>query len=155
VSRLWDWSVERYARPGVGAACLELQDEHGLSVPLLLWTAWSAALGRTPDLEAGARVARNWEEEAVGPLRRLRWALKAQDAELGADPDREAVRDQVKAVELDAERRLLGALERTPALPGAPPPLPELLARTAEAYGRPAAAETFAGLLRALNPRPS
>lgn len=152
---LLDWAVEAYARPGVSAACLELQDQHGLSVPLLLWAAWSAAGGRTPDLEAGARLARSWEDEAVGPLRRLRRALKAQDAELGADPDREAVRDQVQAVELDAERRLLNALERTPALPGPPLEPPALLARAAEAYGRSAAAETFAGLLRALNPPPS
>ena len=84
----------------------------------------------------------------MGPLRRLRRALKA----LGEDADREAVRNQVKAVELDAERRLLAALERISALPGAPRPPPELLSAAAAAYGHPMSAESFADLLRGLNP---
>ncbi|MBW3560254.1 MAG: TIGR02444 family protein [Proteobacteria bacterium] len=149
MTRLWDWAVQTYARPGVADACLELQDRHGMSVPLLLWTLWSREGGSRPDLEAGAQVARSWEVEAVGPLRRLRRALKA----LNSDPDREAVRDQVKAVELDAERRLLAALERLPALPGPPPPAPELLAAAAAAYGGPLSPESFTDLLRRLNLR--
>ena len=151
MTRLWAWAVEQYERPGAAEACLELQDAHGVSVPLILWALWSEAEGRTPDLEAGARAARSWEDEAVGPLRRLRRALKA----LEADADREAVRDQVKAVELDAERRLLNALERLPALPGPTPAAPALLAATAAAFGSPAQPESFERLLRALNPGPA
>lgn len=145
---LWTWAVESYARPGAAEALLRLQDEHSQSVPLLLWALWSQAHGRTPDLAAGARTARSWEDEAVGPLRRLRRALKALDS----DTDREAVRDQVKAVELDAERRLLNGLERLPPLPGPPPPAPALLAAAAEAWGTRPPPEGLAELLRALNP---
>lgn len=145
---LWDWALAAYARPGVEPACLTLQDEQGVSVPFLLWTLWSQADGQAPDLPAGAELARTWETEAVGPLRRLRRALKA----LGEEPDRQAVRDQVRAVELDAERRLLAALERLPFLPGAPSPTPELLAEAAHAYGAPLEPEAFAPLLRVLNP---
>lgn len=151
MTRLWDWAVEQYALPGAAEACLRLQDAHGLSVPLMLWALWSEAGGRSPDLEAGARTARAWEDEAVGPLRRLRRALKA----LEADADREAVRDQVKAVELDAERRLLNALERLPALPGPPPAPAVLLAAAAAAFGAPTPPESFERLLRALNPGPA
>lgn len=151
MTRLWTWAVEQYARPGAADACLHLQDAHGQSVPLLLWALWSAGEGRAPDLQAGARAARSWEDEAVGPLRRLRRALKALDA----DADREAVRDQVKAVELDAERRLLNALERLPALPGPTEAPPALLAAAAEAFGTPTPPESFERLLRALNPEPA
>ena len=149
--RLWPWAVEQYARPGAAEACLKLQDEHGQSIPLLLWVLWSGVQGRAPDVEAGARTARAWEDEAVGPLRRLRRALKA----LEADADREAVRDQVKAVELDAERRLLNTLERLPALPGPASPPSALLAATAAAFGAPVPPESLEGLLRALNPGPA
>jgi uncharacterized protein (TIGR02444 family) len=148
---LWDWAVATYARPGVADACLQLQDEHAQSVPLLLWALWSAEAGRTPDLLTGAATARAWEEEVVGPLRRLRRALKALDPE----PDREAVRDQVKAVELDAERRLLAQLERLAPLRGDPAAPATLLVWAAEDWGRPAAPEVFDPLLRALNLRPA
>ena len=37
---LWDFSVELYARPGVAAACLALQDRAGADVCLLLAALW-------------------------------------------------------------------------------------------------------------------
>ena len=37
---LWDFAVRLYAEPGVGEACLALQDRFGVDVPLLLWAAW-------------------------------------------------------------------------------------------------------------------
>lgn len=148
MTTLWDWSLASYAKPGVEPACLALQDENGVSVPLLLWALWLQDQGRAPDLPAGAELARTWETEAVGPLRRLRRALKT----LGEEPDREAVREQVRAVELDAERRLLAALERLPSAPGTPQPAAELLAEAAHVYGAPLEPETFDPLLRALNP---
>lgn len=38
--RLWDWAVAAYGAPGVGEACLTLQDSHDQNVPVLLWSAW-------------------------------------------------------------------------------------------------------------------
>lgn len=110
---LWAWILDVYARPGVAEACLELQDTAGQNVPLLLWAAWSAATGRRIDQdtrEAASDTARVWEDAAVAPLRAVRRALKMRAVDMG-DDDREAVRAQVKIVELDAERRLLLALE--------------------------------------------
>jgi uncharacterized protein (TIGR02444 family) len=110
---LWDWALKAYAADGVADACLELQDTAGQNVPLLLWAAWCAAEGRVPDddaLEAAGDTARAWQETAIAPLRAVRKALKARAPDLD-DTDREAVRAQVKAVELEAERRLLAALE--------------------------------------------
>ena len=98
---------------GVADACLRLQDEHGQSVPFLLWAAWAKAQGRVLDdvrLERGVMLARRWEALAVGPLRQVRRGLKI-DAQDMAEEAREAIRAQVKAVELAAERALMEALE--------------------------------------------
>ncbi len=130
MSELWDWAVKAYAADGVGEACLHLQDAAGQNVPLLLWAAWTARTGRKPDadaLEAACDVARAWQETAIAPLRAVRRAMKGRNPDL-EDADREAVRTQVKAVELEAERRLLAALEGlSPPPEGAPRPVLEAL----------------------------
>jgi len=130
--RLWDWAVAAYARPGVADTCLELQDLYGQNAPLLLWAAWAAAQGRAPDeeaLEAAADTARAWEDAAIKPLRAVRRTMKTPIPDVD-DAAREAVREQVKTVELQAERRLLEGLEPlAPEPSGAPrPPLPALAA---------------------------
>jgi uncharacterized protein (TIGR02444 family) len=129
---LWDWARAAYAADGVAEACLELQDASGQNVPLLLWAGWCAAEGRAPDadaLEAAGDTARAWQETAIAPLRAVRRALKARAPDLD-DDDREAVRAQVKAAELDAERRLLAALEALAPASSGPraPPLVLLVA---------------------------
>lgn len=134
---LWDWAVRAWAEPGVGEAGLELQDTAGQNVPLLLWAAWAARTGRRLDaeaLEAGCDVARAWDEAAVAALRSVRRALKVRQPDLD-DSDREAVRAQVRAVELDAERRLLLALEAlAPAPGGAARPVLEALVAVARQW---------------------
>jgi len=129
---LWDWSLRAWAAPGVENACLDLQDAQGQNIPLLLWAGWCAATGRAPtedDLEAACDTARVWQDTIVAPLRGVRRALKTRIPDLD-EADREAVRDQVKRLELDAERRLLAALEglSPPSAGPARPVLPALVA---------------------------
>ena len=135
--RLWDWALAAYGADGVAPACLELQDAAGQNVPLLLWAAWCAAEGRTPDedaLEAAGDTARAWQETAIAPLRAIRRALKPRAPDLD-DEAREAVRAQVKAVELEAERRLLTALEAlAPAPTTRPQPPIALMAAVARVW---------------------
>jgi len=136
---LWDWSLRAYAAPGVAEACLALQDHHDENVPLLLWSAWVAVTGRRPDaddIEAACDTARAWSETAIAPLRAIRRTLKGPVPDLDA-PAREAVREQVKAVELLAERHLLSALETLAPAPSGPPrPTIEGLAATARVWAR-------------------
>ena len=99
MSEFWDWAVAVYARPGVAEACLDLQDGYGQNVPLLLWAVW-----RGGDIMAAVALARSWEDEVVAPLRGVRRRLKER---AGA----EALRQRVKAVELEAERALMAELE--------------------------------------------
>ena len=134
---LWDWAVRAYGSDGVEAACLHLQDAAGQNIPLLLWAAWAARTGRAPDadaVEAACDVARAWQEAAIAPLRAVRRALKGRNPDL-EDADREAVRAQVKAVELEAERRLLVALETlSPPPEGGPRPVLDALVAVARQW---------------------
>jgi len=118
---LWDWSQAAYAQPGVAEACLRLQDAHGQNISFLLWSVWSETDDRAL-LARGAELARRWEALALLPLRGVRRALKAE-ADGVPDVAREALRQDIKAAELRAERVLLESLEalgaRTHA--GAPP----------------------------------
>ena len=137
MSGLWEWSVRAWGTEGVAETCLHLQDAAGQCPPLLLWAAWAARTGRPVDdeaLEAACDIARAWQEAAVVPLRALRRALERRHPDL-EDADREAVRAQVKAVELDAERRLLAALEAlSPAPAGSSRPVLEALVAVARRW---------------------
>lgn len=122
---LWDWALAAYAKPGVSDACVELQDTGGQNVCLLLWALWAAETGRCLDADARADacdIARAWDDAAVAPLRAVRRRLKGRILDMD-DAAREAVRAQVKATELLAERHLLAALEAAsrPADRSAPP----------------------------------
>ncbi|KJJ98372.1 hypothetical protein UB43_16955 [Pseudomonas sp. 21] len=108
---VWSYALKLYARPGVEAACLTLQ-EGGADVCLVLAAAW---LGRTGVAFAASRMnelectAQGWREEVVVPLRSLRqrWRESAkQDVQLAP------LRERIKQLELEAEKVLLERLER-------------------------------------------
>ncbi len=153
MTRFWDWAIAAYARPGAAEACLQLQDDHAQSVPFLLWAAWAAQDGRVlspATLALGAAVAAAWDEAAVHPLRQVRRGLKAHLLGL-PDAAREAVRQQVKAVELAAERALIEALDAMTVPTGpAPMPLAESLATAGAAWSPPVSAEALTPLVQIL-----
>ena len=107
-TNLWDWTQAAYDRPGVPAATLTLQDEHGLNTAFLLWAVWA-----DPDRETlanGVQTTVLWDETVLWPLRNVRRALKGHRPPF-ADAPREALREDVKAAELRAERVLMETLE--------------------------------------------
>lgn len=110
--RLWDFSLDRYARPGVADACLHLQDEQGVNVNLLLWCAWLDMRGLMLDagrLHSAQKRIHAWDEHYVVPLRQLRRRMKV---EFGVEEAGiEAVRTQIKHAELLAEKQLQSWLE--------------------------------------------
>jgi uncharacterized protein (TIGR02444 family) len=110
---LWPFSLEIYAREGVEAALLQLQDAHGQSAPYLLWALWMGASGRragSATLGTGAALARSWQDVAVSPLRDIRRGLKRRIGPVRAAARRQ-LRDRVASLELEAERMLLRMLE--------------------------------------------
>ena len=135
---LWDWVSGAYARPGVEALCLELQDQHGQCVSYLLWAAWAAREGRDLDeaaLNQAVSLAQDWDAKAIRPLRLARRALKTPRP--GIDAEGQAtLRERIKRQELAAERLLMDALEtRPPASAGPPRDMAAALGEAARAWG--------------------
>lgn len=103
---LWRFSLDVYARPGVAAACLELQERCAADVNVVLALIWHAdsgggALSRD-SIGAGQAAVADWQTRVVKPLRDVRRALKGCDRE---DRDAtESLRQKVKGLELEAER---------------------------------------------------
>ncbi|UZE11775.1 TIGR02444 family protein [Pseudomonas sp. B21-053] len=111
-SDLWSFSLGTYARPGVEDLCLQLQSA-GANVCLLLCGLWLEQRGVSCDeqrLQQLLQVAVPWEVNVVRPLRTLRQQWKAAAAD---DVGLNALREQVKTLELESERHLLLQLERT------------------------------------------
>jgi uncharacterized protein (TIGR02444 family) len=103
----WRFALALYAKPGVSAACLQLQDDAGVDVMLLLVALFAAShrcIALTDaDLIAMDAVVRPWREQVVQPLRALRCTLKSGPSPApSAMSDR--LRERIKASELDAER---------------------------------------------------
>ncbi len=107
-SEFWAFSLAVYARPGIPAACLELQERHGADVNLVLAALWAAysGLGRldAADWERLEGVVGAFHREVVRPLRTARRALKPiGETTTAAAAPAGSIRLVVKAAELDAE----------------------------------------------------
>lgn len=104
---LWQFMLAVYARPGVASACLEIQEQCGTDIVLLLTWLYHEGKGRPPlgaaEIGALARLVDAWRSRAVLPLRRLRVDLRTAGAGMPEEA-REALRDRIKALELAAER---------------------------------------------------
>jgi len=133
---LWDWAVVAYEQPDVAPACLALQDEHGQNVCYLLWALWAAP--NDAALRSGAGPAREWEQVVLKPLRGVRRRLPAGE-----------LRDDVKALELKAERSLLTSLEGL-AQRSSGDSL-DVLTRAVAIWGKPAAPEALQRLAAAVS----
>ena len=147
---LWDFAVEAYAWPDVEAACLELQDRYGQSVPLLMWGLWVISQRHPLGPKAvrqGVNLARSWEQTVVGPLRQVRRTLKTSIDRIGAARQLE-LRHCVSEAELHAERVLFDALaDLASAAAGAGPTL-KGLDPLVKAWGQPAPAALLGVLTR-------
>jgi uncharacterized protein (TIGR02444 family) len=103
---LWDFSLRVYARPGIAPLCLELQDNYGADVNLLLWGLWledqQKQLTVSRLQQAEAQVA-SWVKETIQPLRQIRRQLKNQYGT--TDSLIESLRQTIKQAELQAEQQ--------------------------------------------------
>lgn len=107
---LWIFATTLYARPGVEAACLELQAA-GADVCLVLCGLWLDSRGVAHDLDREAQlrhIAEPWRQAVVKPLRALRQAWREA---AGQDSALNGLREQVKQLELEAEREQLARLQ--------------------------------------------
>jgi uncharacterized protein (TIGR02444 family) len=102
----WRFSLKFYGQSGVSDACIALQDGCGIDVNLLLFLFWLASERQllSPDeVKKLDATIKSWRELTIIPIRDTRRKLKG--AKTFVDPAKqEALRDKVKAVELEAEK---------------------------------------------------
>ena len=101
----WDFSLEVYQRRNVAGPCMALQDRLQLDINLLLFCCWTGERGHQlseQQVREALAATEVWQGQVVAPLRRLRRLLKTS---LDLAPERrQAFRDKLKDLELDAER---------------------------------------------------
>lgn len=149
---IWEWALEAYAQQGVPEAALRLQDAFGQNTSYLLWAVYAEA--RDPALLArAAAAAKAWDATALRPLREVRRALKPPLPPFG-DEARLALREEVKGLELAAERLLMETLEGLAKGRGGAPAL-EALEAASKAWEKPAPADALAELAAALGQDPA
>ncbi len=106
----WQFSTTLYAARGIEPALLALQDRDGFEVNLALFCLFAAQRRihlDAPAIEAMRAVGLAWGHEVVGHLRTARRLMKPRAIE---DKDAARLRDEVKVIELAAERAMQGAL---------------------------------------------
>ncbi len=104
-AQFWQFSLALYARPGVAAALIGLQDRLGLDVNVMLCGIWCAASGRrltAADVAAMSRASSSWQRKVVRPLRAVRRHLKVAPPAGTADARR--LRAAVQRLEIESER---------------------------------------------------
>lgn len=101
---LWQYACQFYSQPGVEAALLELQDEHGADINLILQALWLASLGKEWSSDCVPEAYPLWMAQQIQPLRKMRREMKQ------AWPEQEGFRQQVKKLELKAEQVALAML---------------------------------------------
>jgi uncharacterized protein (TIGR02444 family) len=157
-SPFWTFSLGYYRGAGVSEACLELQDNCGVDVNVVLFLLWLATQKRqvTPDqVKRIADKVQPWQADVIGPIRALRRKLKS-DAPLLDKGPAELFRTKIKAVELESERLqqeamygLAGSLA-TETAASAESAARNSIAAYQGAIGRPLTAAAVDTLIRAL-----
>jgi len=113
MNSLWDFAVGIYQYSPIKTACLQLQDEAGADVCVLLAVVWLGKNGRHLTLAEIALLNSTvevWQQKMTLPLRQLRRDIR-QFIESEPSLDAEPIYQQIKAAELKAERVTMQQLQ--------------------------------------------
>lgn len=114
--KFWPFSLAIYAKPSVAETCLTLQNSYALDVNLVLFCCWyGSTRGSLPSgvLDAAYLHSEKWRQQVVQPLRNARtWMKNTGPAEMRESEEFNTLRQQIKTVELSAEKMQQFALER-------------------------------------------
>ncbi|KQN72372.1 hypothetical protein ASE94_07615 [Devosia sp. Leaf64] len=103
LQRVWPDMCAAYRDAALGRACLDLQERYNVDVPLLLVLCIADRVGHgiaAENLDALVIESEDWRAAAIEPLRRARQAMKMRFTA----PSEQALRDDIKRLELEAER---------------------------------------------------
>jgi uncharacterized protein (TIGR02444 family) len=106
---IWDFAVALYAMSGVEGDCLVAQDHYHIDVTALIFALYRAKKCEGFNAHTAHELARTLSAGVVEPLRHARIALKSIP-DFADNKDAQALRQRVKAIELDSERLTLEAL---------------------------------------------
>jgi uncharacterized protein (TIGR02444 family) len=114
---LLDFSTAFYAKPKIQSACLTLQDQYGVNVPLLLCCCWAGLRNDAlpePLLKKLRQYTDAYSRQTIEPLRAIRKSMKsAHDIDWPTTAnDWQDLRENIKKIELSAEFILLAGLEK-------------------------------------------
>jgi uncharacterized protein (TIGR02444 family) len=113
-SRFWAFSLEVYGDKALAAACIDLQDRHGLDVNMLLFALFAASRGTAlsrADIERLDAAVDPWRRNVVRPLRGVRRWLR-DEAHAAADRA-SGLRRGVLEREIESEAFQQELMERT------------------------------------------
>jgi uncharacterized protein (TIGR02444 family) len=124
---IWAFALAFYAKDSVQADCQCAQDDFGLDVNALIFALYRARQGQGFCADTVVTFCKSMTDTIVGPIRRARIALKfpLDNVDKVAAS---ALRETVKAAELEGERLTLDALSRLPPAPAILSPDDALLA---------------------------
>lgn len=113
---LWDFSTAVYAKPEIQSACLTLQDQYGVNVPLLLCCCWAGlrvGVIPVPALKELKHYTEAYSKQAIEPLRAIRKVMKNSHKASWptTEVDWQNLRESIKKIELESECLLLLGLE--------------------------------------------
>lgn len=100
-SEFWDFSLAVYKQSEVSGVCLELQDDYGADINMMLFACWLGHSGRgVVSITAWRAIilrTTKWREKVIRPLRSVRRFLK--DEQLAPL----SMKDNILKCEFDAE----------------------------------------------------
>lgn len=134
----WNFSLAFYARPGVADLCLDLQDRFSVDVNVLLYLLWQATRRRRLDaaeIRQVVALTAEWRHRVVVPLRSVRRFLK-EPTPFWPIAEVQALRERIKADELQAERLQQETIERHCADFGSSAEIPIAARANCEAYAQ-------------------
>ncbi len=101
-NEFWDFATRLYARGNAKEACLQMQEQRGLDVNVLLFCCWVASSGRgvfrANELEAALEAVERWRGQVIEVLRDLRRNLKD-----GMPPAPKPLSDDLRRVVVESE----------------------------------------------------
>jgi len=106
--------LELYAKPGIPAALLGLQDNYAIDVPFYLAVLHAVTTDQYVTAKAISALyaeIQEWREEVVIPLRAVRKTLKVHEWATRFE-NTDAFRETIKNAELNAERIEVVVLEK-------------------------------------------
>jgi uncharacterized protein (TIGR02444 family) len=111
----WPFSLRFYSNPAIQTVFLDLQDQFGADVNVVLYGLWQALKGRRlseRDIRAVIELVGAWQLNVVLPLRKLREVLKTSASPWPLQAIY-SLRERVKGEELQAEHLQQVTMETT------------------------------------------